>query len=297
MNRQSMRSLVSQAESASPIRLRRLSLVGTNGLCNRLRAIASARRLCAILSARCSIVWDWGEYTSLFEPCWDVTLVRHPRDVPDKVITHHPYQTGGQRLVDVGVRSVRLYSGYVFWGSHESPITLQDVMPYFPVLNARLQRAVDEFSAARLENAVGFHIRRTDNHRSTNRSPDELFLRLGRRVVESGRKVFLATDNLATEALMKQSLGEAVITYPKRQQMEIRWPRSFDQTATEDDLIELYLLAKTQCVFGSFWSSYSRVAIALNGSSKSKILDRRGWVERWLRARSTRLLAAGARRA
>ena len=81
MNRQSMRSLVSQAESASPIQLRRLSLVGTNGLCNRLRAIASARRLCAILSARCSIVWDWGEYTSLFEPCCRLQAT-NGREVP-----------------------------------------------------------------------------------------------------------------------------------------------------------------------------------------------------------------------
>jgi hypothetical protein len=32
-----------------------------------MRAIASAKRLCQMAGARCSVVWDWGDYGALFE--------------------------------------------------------------------------------------------------------------------------------------------------------------------------------------------------------------------------------------
>ena len=30
-----------------------------NGLCNRIRVIAAAKRLAALSGARCTVVWDW----------------------------------------------------------------------------------------------------------------------------------------------------------------------------------------------------------------------------------------------
>src|SRR5450631_2348563 len=47
--------------------LEHLILRPERGLCNRLRAIASAKRICAITGARCTIVWDWGDYGALFD--------------------------------------------------------------------------------------------------------------------------------------------------------------------------------------------------------------------------------------
>jgi hypothetical protein len=277
--------------------LQNLTLIPHSGLCNRLRAIASARRLCADVAAQCCVVWDWGEYASFFEPSPDISVVPSVCDTPDIVIRHQPTRINSNRTVDVTVQSARVFSNVIFWGSHELPITLEHVLPYFPALSARLQSKLDALTTADIRGAVGFHMRRTDNRSSRNRSPDVLFLRAGRRIVERGKKIFLATDNIETEKSIKKVFGDAVITYPKRQQLARRWPRSFDQTAIEDDLIELHLLARTQYVYGSFWSSYSRVAIAFNAAPQSRILDRRDWIYRCYRHTGMRKVVAGIRSA
>jgi hypothetical protein len=262
-----------------------------------MRAIASARRLCTNLAAQCCVVWDWGEYSSLFDLTPDMSIAPSARDTPEIVITHQPMRISSNRTVDVTVPSARVISNVIFWGSHESPITLEDVLPYFPALNARLQSRVDALTTTDIRDAVGFHIRRTDNRSSRNRSPDALFVRAGRRIVEQGKNIFLATDNLETEKLMKEVFGDAIITYPKRQQLARRWPRLFDQTSIEDDLIELHLLARTQYVYGSFWSSYSQVAIAFNAAPQSRILDRHEWMYRCYRRTGMRKVVASIRSA
>src|SRR5262245_14328154 len=48
-------------------KLEHLILYPKGGLCNRMRAIASARRLCSRAGARCTIAWDWGDYRAVFE--------------------------------------------------------------------------------------------------------------------------------------------------------------------------------------------------------------------------------------
>jgi hypothetical protein len=149
---------------------------------------------------------------------------------------------------------------------------MRDVRDYLPVLAQPLAEVVSRFAASHLHRAVGVHIRRTDNLRSIARSPDELFLARARAIVGAGMQVFLATDNCGTEAQMKGELGSAVLTYPKRDVGPIRWPREFDPAALEDDLIDLFLLARSQYVLGCDGSSFSSVAIALNGSPRSERL-------------------------
>jgi hypothetical protein len=72
--------------------------------------------------------------------------------------------------------------------------------------------------------------------------------------------------------LIKDQFGDAIIIYPKRQALEQRWPRRFNRIAAEDDLIDLFLLSRTEYILGSYWSSFSGVAIAMNGSDRCKIL-------------------------
>jgi hypothetical protein len=190
------------------------------------------------------------------------------------IIVHAPFQEGVLREVDVTKEVVELFSSYVFWGSDENKVHLSDVIGDLPRLNARLQRAVDEFKSTHLKNAVGFHMRRTDQFTSRKYSPDELFFKRAETIIGAGKKIFLATDNTRTEEEMCKKFGDNVITYQKRQRPERRWPRlvSYDPIAIEDDLIDLFLLANTEYVIGSYWSSYSGVAMALNGSKKCEII-------------------------
>jgi len=127
-------------------------------------------------------------------------------------------------------------------------------------------------SRSNLIDVVGFHMRRTDHKKSIRYSPDEMFIERAKSIINSGKRIFLATDNIQTELLMKRHFGLHVVTFPKRQSLERRWPRVFDQIAAEDDLVELFLLAKTEFIVGSYFSSFSGMAIALNGSKKNEIL-------------------------
>jgi hypothetical protein len=130
-----------------------------------------------------------------------------------------------------------------------------------------LTSIVDAYANEKLNRAVGFHIRRTDNKVSIRNSPDHLFVAEAERVIDEGRQVFLATDNTVTEAMMIRRFGGRILVFPRRKVLAQRWPRpDFDLAALDDDLCDLLLLARTEYVIGSHYSSYSGLAIALNGS-------------------------------
>jgi hypothetical protein len=192
----------------------------------------------------------------------------------DRNIRHRPQEIDSSRAVDVTGETVMLNSSYVFWGCHESQVYISQLGPYIPLLTPHLQQMVDQFSSEYLKNAVGFHLRRTDNRWAIRQSPDFLFINKGREIVAAGKKIFLATDNERTERKMKRYFGSDLITYQKRTLLEKRWPRATkdDVTVVEDDLIDLFLLSRTEYILGSSGSSFSGVAMALNGSSQSSFL-------------------------
>jgi hypothetical protein len=273
----------------SPVRLRHLTLTPTGGIGNRLRAIASARRLCRNVGARCSVIWDWGRFDDYFEPPGDVEFIS-PRPMGPATEVRHALvreDPSPRRTVDVTVENVALVSGTVFWGSHEKPIGDWAVLrPFVPEFSPQLRERADEFDRRHaVTMMVGMHIRRTDHQHATRFSPDRLFIAAARAVVGSKRRIFLATDNAATAQQMHQLFPGAICTLPKRTNLDCRWPRPFTREATEDDLVELLLLARTSYILGSYWSSYSYLAIILNGSKRSRILELKGsvWLAEWAR--------------
>jgi hypothetical protein len=205
-------------------------------------------------------------------PIPELKIIPASSGIADKFVCHRPYRIDPIRAVDVTVETLELRSGWIFWGNHESKIKLIHLKNYLVNLNKYLQDIVDTYSTEHLEHTVGFHMRRTDSRASIHHSPDALFWKSARQIIAGGKKIFLATDNTNTESEMKRLFGNSIITYPKRQTLKNRWPREFDQIATEDDLIDLFLLAKTEYVIGSFSSSFSEMAIMLNGSARSVIL-------------------------
>jgi hypothetical protein len=252
--------------------LEHLILSPLGGLCNRLRAIASARRLCRRTGAKCSVIWNWGDFGRFFVPLADADVVRFPPLCAPRSRRMNDTERS-ERAVDVRLRTAKIRSGVVFWGSDETRIGMSGVADCLPHLHPRLAERVAAFTAERLAGAVGFHMRRTDHSAATANSPDTLFLAEAEEVVAEGRPIFLATDNLATEAMMVGRFGRRVITYPRRKVLVQRWPRpQFDATALEDDLLDLFLLARTEYVVGCKGSSFSGVAMALNGSPLCKKL-------------------------
>ena len=250
--------------------LEHLILVPQGGLCNRLRAIASARRLCHRLQAKCSLVWNWGNFWEFFAPIPTLDVLWFsPLCIANELNLRGV--DAEQRSVDVRLPTLKLRSGKLFWGNDESRIYLDQVRDFLPHLSPRLQCVVSDFAARALKDAVGFHIRRTDNEKSIAASPDGLFFAEAERVVAAGKRIFLATDNTRTEEIMFRRFPGNIITYPRRKTLARRWPRRrFDPVAFEDDLLDLFLLARTEYVIGSQFSSFSAIAIALNGSKQCR---------------------------
>jgi hypothetical protein len=239
-------------------------------MCNRLRAIASARRLCTLLGAKCTVVWEWGNFWHFFAPILDLSIINTNSPKLENCVKILEYR--GNRTLDVNETNVQLISSQLFWGNHESPINTRDVVPFLPALHPQLKSLVIDYKAKYLQNTVGFHMRRADNIEAAKLSPDHLFIDYARKLIDRGMKIFLATDNLLTEKQMKQLFGDHVISHPKRRVLRQRWPRTFDRLMAEDDLIDLFLLAETEFVIGCRASSFSSVAIALNGSENCKFL-------------------------
>jgi hypothetical protein len=249
--------------------LKQLTLIPEGGMCNRLRAVGAARRLCARSGARCSIVWNWGEFSDFFAAAPDVEIVPDLCEpAPGRIRI-----SSSDKTIDATASSLEVQSGNLFWAKSESPISYSQIAGFVPRLSDPLARIVADFRKEHFRNTVGFHIRRTDNPKSRQYSPDPLFVEQGRQAVENGKTIFLCTDNVETEEKLRQLFSPAVMIYPKRNRLPQRWPRSFNKIDTEDDLIDLFLLSQTEYVQGSYWSSFSGLAIALNGSTHSKILQ------------------------
>jgi hypothetical protein len=114
---------------------------------------------------------------------------------------------------------------------------------------------------------VGIHIRRTNHERAISNSPDEAFFEEAERALGDGFLLFLATDNATTVRLMQNRYGAKLLYRGKRLELAERWPRNdMDPRDIIDDLVDLWLLAACNHVIGCRDSSYSRIAMLLNGS-------------------------------
>jgi hypothetical protein len=276
---------------AADIRLKHLIVDPRAGLCNRLRAIASAKRLSALTGARCTIAWDWGDYRALFDdetewmPNCSLSHAEGDVRIPGYRHLHHLQNSEGgsirNRRVPVTAQPrIVVRSAYNFFAAEERvPLRYlkgyEAILPWFPQPHSSIMDRVRAMRHDMPPRTVGVHLRRTDNQRAISRSKDEAYFREADRLVEDGYTIFLATDNLASLQTMQQRYGDRLVHYPKASEMEERWPRAVSRSAdVADDIIDLWLLAACDFVIGSSLSSYSRLAIVLNGSDSCKALDR-----------------------
>jgi hypothetical protein len=105
---------------------------------------------------------------------------------------------------------------------------------------------------------IGMHIRRTDHKISTSKSPLYLFENKIDEYLKNHDNVgvFLATDDPDVERYFKDKYSGVVFTHIK----------SFRRDTTEgmkDAVVDMFLLSKTEKIYGSYWSSYSNIASLL----------------------------------
>ena len=112
----------------------------------------------------------------------------------------------------------------------------------------------------RFERTIGVHIRRTDNKKAKKHSPTSLFIaNMEQEIAASDDTTFfLATDSPEVEDELRGIFGERIITHNKRSR-----DRN-DPDAIKDALVDLYCLAGCRRIYGSFWSSFTETAAAIN---------------------------------
>lgn len=112
------------------------------------------------------------------------------------------------------------------------------------------------------DHMIGIHIRRSDHKKAIQNSPNYLF---EDKIIEylsldkDDFGVFLATDDPKTAEYFEKKYPEVVMTYPK----------TYGRSSKEgmiDAVVEMYLLASTKKIYGSYWSSFSGVAKRIYGN-------------------------------
>jgi hypothetical protein len=256
-----------------------------------MRAIASAKRLCSLTGAQCSIVWDWGDYRALFVDDTPWMPYRLPMDSAKDLIVAGYYHIRHLRQHEGGNKENRrvpitthprvvVSSWFVFYAAEEALFQTrlyeEPVLEWFPKPHPLILEKVNDFKQAHFgPSTVGIHIRRTDHTLASSRAPDAAYFEEADRLVDEGYRLFVATDNGKTLRLMEERYGDKLIHYPKSSALEERWPRDkWDLTDLIDDIADIWLLASCEFVIGSAASSYSRVAMLLNGSPLCKAIDR-----------------------
>ncbi|WP_162339434.1 O-fucosyltransferase family protein [Cyclobacterium salsum] len=112
------------------------------------------------------------------------------------------------------------------------------------------------------DHMIGMHIRKGDHKKAIQNSPNHLFENKIDEYLETKPKsfgVFLATDDPDTASSFERKYPDIVFTYPK----------IFSRNSREgmmDAVVELFLLAGTEKIYGSYWSSFSGVAKRIYGT-------------------------------
>lgn len=123
-----------------------------------------------------------------------------------------------------------------------------------------LQQRIDERVSRYSGNTIGLHIRRSDHRDAIANSPLESFFTLiDQEIARSSETTFyLSTDDHTTELQLKQKYGKRIMTYEKD------FSRNSSQ-GIKDALVDLYCLANTRKIYGSFNSSFSDIASRIYG--------------------------------
>jgi hypothetical protein len=273
------------ARSATPM----IHLKPKGGLCNRMQAVDSGIALAHELDTPLEIHWARAgdllcRFDRLFEPIADplvrihehrlrpLRFLRTQRNVrrlsrlwpfgalafakdENRRLASYDFRTIGQRTV--------LIESYSRFRSNARPYAC-----FRPI--EELRRRIAERTAPFGADMVGVHVRRTDNAKSIAFSPDELFLERMRLEVERRptTRFYLATDSTDVKRTFRDAFGERILSAsaPISRRTE---------EGVQEAVVELYALARTSKILGSYWSTFSSAAAEIGGIELETVMAER----------------------
>lgn len=257
-------------------------VVPRSGLCNRMRSMDSAMALGRELHRPVRVVWApepclAAHFHDLFEPVAGIEITHHLGPLGRALLrwgrhpsvrkawristgeTYYHYDMHEELVRDLGRDGLGLAPG---------PVRIANVSRFFgnepryaqfvPV--ARLRERIEATAADFSLNTIGVHIRRSDNVESISVSTDDRFLAHMSAALEAdpATTFYLASDSGASKRLMLDHFGRHVIT-------DLRPTERGTLAGMEEAVVQLYALAKTRKVLGSYWSSFSHTAAHIGG--------------------------------
>jgi hypothetical protein len=121
-----------------------------------------------------------------------------------------------------------------------------------------LRRRIAERTARFGPHTIGVHVRRTDHAKAVAVSSDAAFIDRMRREIaaQPATSFYLATDSMDVKRTFTEMFGERIVTTPYEASRQ-----SVD--GVQEAVVELYALAATTKILGSYWSTYSSAAAEL----------------------------------
>lgn len=247
-------------------------LAPRGGLCNRLRTLLSVVGF--PVPSTCRVLWARNEeccarFDELFEPIgveyvsmedcpwWAAASRRRNLHLPHlvrRLIGYEQYED--LRSPDVYLSLLeRAASARLFISSSTElrhyPRRAYDMLRPLPIILERITALQSQFAA----HTVGVHIRRTDHRASIAHSPDAAFLRAMDEEVRRDPTVrfFLATDDEALKQRLKERYPDRLITQPQT-------PPRNTLEGMRAAVVDLWCLAATQKLLGSYGSSFTDTA-------------------------------------
>lgn len=252
------------------------------GLCNRMRVIKSLVALNKNGGSKIIVIWEKNK--DLFAS-YSILL----QDIPNiKIITTTPFQT---KLILFFYKKICRYN-YInkqhilkhfkrtndindIFFLNKNVIIETDIdffMPEFNLdffnLKPYLKNKLDNFiSQNDISESIGIHIRRTDNTVAIENSPLLLFFHAIEDELSKNKdiKIFLASDDDKVIRDFQLKYPNKIITFASNKTRT-------EQRGIEDAVLELFILSKTKKIYGTYWSSFSEMAIQMNKNTQSKLL-------------------------
>jgi len=255
-------------------------LVPVGGLANRMRAIASAILLCQRFNRTLEVIWFKDQalnatFSSLFESIklpnikirdavlFDYLIYDRPRrrnfylpKIPQRILfSKRIYEgTSRQRILDNATYPELAQAGSIYIASFVKLTNENfDYSIFKPV--SEIQTEIDTIISKLGNYCIGIHIRRGDNIFSISESPLEVFFdHMDQELLNNPTATFyLATDSNEVKEKSKQRYGEKLVFLNREADR-------LSKEGMQDAVLELYLLAATKKIIGSYHSTFALLA-------------------------------------
>jgi hypothetical protein len=274
----------------------RLTLVPEGGLCNRVYAITSAIHFAKKHNIRLTIVWIkyWGMGAGFHELFNLSPLVEHVdiREASFETFLNFKYVKPLKANFFLSLYLKLKFDTFYFWYKKFNAFYFWYKGPQFSVdewylshLNAHIlylfhcqkfydnsgflnfllpvdsiQKKIDEQVKLISPQTIGIHVRRKDLLESITQSPLPAFIKKMQQEIDIDPETnfYVASDSPEEKKNLTEIFGDRIIT------VENDLSRN-TKDGIVDALIELYTLASTRKIYGSFKSTYSTLASEIKG--------------------------------